>query len=153
MAIPEAIVAAVGAAGDITDGIRKVGNALDGDRTVVLIVENTSAHALERISTSHDHGGFAVTPSAIIPAKSVAIFGSQDKGFMTGTEGQVKYRVKDKRDDNTVMTITWKNPFAGKNAASASVRDNGNASKYLRTLAVAGAGDKEAEMRYTLLKR
>ena len=158
MAILEAIVAAIDAASSITSGIEKVGKALDGQRSVVLVVENMLSHRLERLGDGHDHGGFAVTPSAIIPPKSVAIFGSQDKGFMTGTKGWVKYGVLDQRDEDSVMEINWSNPFVGANKASGTAWANGgksplDRSDLFRVLTVCGAGDKTAEMRYSLLRQ
>ena len=78
--IINAIVAPFEAAAEIATAIDKVATALHGDRSVVLILENTTHHALEMVSDSHTHGGFDVTPKAVVPARSTAIFSSKDTG-------------------------------------------------------------------------
>lgn len=158
MAILEAVLAAVGAAGKITKSVDQLGRTLDGDRSVVLIVENMTKHPLERISTHHDHGGFVVTPDIAIPAMSVGVFSSKDTGFETGTEGQVKYRLHDGEAEDTVLEINWANPFIGSNKATAYAWANGGhsphkASSIYKGEAVPGGGDKKVQMRYTLLPR
>jgi hypothetical protein len=157
----DAIVAPFEAAAKIATAIDTVATALDGARTVVLILENTTYHQLERVSESHSHGGFDVTPTAVIPARSTAVWSSKDKGFMTGTEGQVTYRVEDRADEETLFQVSWNNPFVGNNKAAAVAYYNGTPvpppvpqiwirSEHYEGLSVCGAGDKEAEMRYTL---
>ena len=158
MAILGPIVAAIDAVSSIATGIDKIGRTLDGDRSVVLIVENDLPHALERIHDGHSHGGFAVTPSAIIPPKSVAIFGSQDKGFMTGTTGYVEYSIHDKQAEDSVLRIEWSNPFVGSNKADAFAWANGGhsphkASSLYHASKSIGTGDKQVQMRYSLLPR
>jgi hypothetical protein len=158
MAILEPIVAAIDAVSGIVTGIDKIGRELDGARSCVLIVENTTPHRLERIGDGHSHGGFAVTPSAVIPPRSVAIFGSQDKGFMTGCAGYVLYQVDDKQSEDSVLRIEWSNPFVGSNTADGFAWANGGksphkASVHYHASKVCGAGDKKAEMRYSLLPR
>ena len=121
MATPQtvinAIVAPFTAAAEIATAIDTVATALDGARTVVLIVENTTHHDLELVANSHEHGGFDVTPALIVPKLSTAVFSSKDKGFMTGTEGLVRYRVKDNLSEETLLLCTWNNPFVGSNKA------------------------------------
>jgi hypothetical protein len=158
MAILEAVLAAVGAAGKISKSVDQLGRTLDGDRSVVLIVENKTQHPLERVSQHHDHGGFDVTPEISIPPMSVALFSSKDIGFETGTAGQVKYRVHDGQAEDTVLEINWANPFIGTNKATGYAWANGGksphkASALYKGAAVAGGGDKKVEMRYSLLPR
>src|SRR5262245_5700747 len=158
MAILEAVLVAVDAAGKIAKSVDQLGRTLDGDRSCVLIVENKTKHPLERISTHHDHGGFHVTPDISIPAMSVGIFSSKDIGFMTGDAGQVKYRLHDGNPEDTVLEVNWANPFAGANKATAFAWANGGtsphkASAVYKGAAVVGGGDKKVQMRYTLLPR
>jgi hypothetical protein len=159
--ITNAIVAPFEAAAKIVTAIDTVATALDGARSVVLILENTTHHALERVSDSHSHGGFDVTPSAVVPARSTAIWSSKDKGFMTGTAGEVTYRVRDRLDEETLLQVSWSNPFAGNNDAGATAYYDASLlpppaprlairSEHYEALSVCGAGDKKAEMRYTL---
>ena len=165
MATPQtiinAIVAPFEAAAEIATAIDTVATALDGARSVVLILENTTYHKLERVSDSHTHGGFDVTPSAVVPARSTVIWSSKDSGIMTGTKGQVTYRVNDRADEETLFSVSWSNPFVGNNEADAVAYYDGSPapppaaqisirSEHYEGLSVCGAGDKKAEMRYTL---
>jgi hypothetical protein len=165
MAAPQtiinAIVAPFEAAAEIATAIDTVATALDGARTVVLILENRTHHKLERVSDSHTHGGFDVTPSSVVPARSTAVWSSKDKGLMTGTKGQVTYRVEDRADEETLLQVTWSNPFVGNNDAGAIAYYNAAPapppvptlalwSEHYEAVAVCGAGDKKAEMRYSL---
>ena len=165
MATPQTVISAIvapfTAAAEIATAIDTVATALDGARTVVLIVENTTHHDLELVANSHEHGGFDVTPALIVPKLSTAVFSSKDKGFMTGTEGQVRYRVKDNLSEESLLLCTWNNPFVGSNKAGALAYYDGPPmpaglpavpipSAYYRATAVCGAGDAKAEMRYSL---
>ena len=158
MAILEGVLAAVGSAGKITKSIEQVARTLDGDRSVVLIVENKTKFPLERISTHHDHGGFVVTPDIAIPPMSAGIFSAKDIGVMTGVVGTTKYRLHDDKREDTVLEVNWANPFVGTNKATAFAWANGGdsphtASAVYKGAAVAAGGDKKVQMRYTLLPR
>ncbi|HEX5618216.1 MAG TPA: hypothetical protein VFX51_07335 [Solirubrobacteraceae bacterium] len=158
MAILEAVLLAVGSAGKISKTVEKIAHALDSDRSVVLIVENATQHPLERVSTHHDHGGFVETPAIAIPPMSVGVFSSGDIGLATGTVGQVVYRLRDDKPEDTVLEINWANPFIGTNKATGFAWANGGksphkASTIYKGAAVAAGGDKKVEMRYSLLKR
>lgn len=156
----DAIVAPFEAAAKIATAIDTVATALDGARSVVLILENRTHHKLERVSESHQHGGWDVTPSSVIPARSTVVWSSKDTGFMTGTEGQVTYRVEDRADEETLLQVSWKNPFVGKNDADALAYWNASPapppipvlairSEHYVAEAVAGGGDQKVEMRYS----
>jgi hypothetical protein len=159
--IIDAIVAPFTAAAEIATAIDTVATLLDGARTVVLIVENTTHHNLELVASGHDHGGFDVTPATILPKLSTAVFSSKDRGVMTGTNGWVRYRVKDQLDEETKLQVNWSNPFVGSNHAGAMAYYDGPPmpppvpplpllSTYYRATAICGAGDQKAEMRYSL---
>ena len=113
LTIIDAIVKPFTAAAEIATAIDTVAKALDGARTVVLIVENTTHHPLELVANSHEHGGFDVTPALIVPKLSTAVFSSRDKGFMTGTEGLVRYRIKDKLSEESLLVWYLEQPVCG----------------------------------------
>jgi hypothetical protein len=162
--IIDAIVAPFTATAEIATAIDTVAKTLDGARTVVLILENTTHHPLELVDHSHEHGGFDVTPALVVPKRSTAVFSSKDRGFMVGTKGWVRYRINDKLSEalseETLLLCSWSNPFVGSNQASASAHWNfpGPAnlppvsylSAHYRATAICGAGDAKAEMRYSL---
>ena len=159
--IIDAIVKPFTAAAEIATAIDTVAKTLDGARTVVLILENTTHHPLELVANSHEHGGFGVTPALIVPKLSTAVFSSKDKGFMTGTEGLVRYSIKDNLSEESLLLCTWNNPFVGSNKAGAMAYYNGPPmpeglppvpilSAYYRATMICGAGDAKAEMRYSL---
>ena len=118
--LADAIIAPLEAAGEIASAIVTVTDALDAERSVVIILENATHHALERIADDHAHGGFQVTPSGIVPAMSVAVFGAVDSGFMTGITGWIRYGVNDHLSEETLVGLSWNDPFAGKNTAGGS---------------------------------
>src|SRR4029077_2707362 len=107
--IIDAIVKPFTAAAEIASAIDTVAKTLDGARTVVLILENTTHHPLELVANSHEHGGFGVTPALIVSKLSTAVFSSKDKGFMTGTEGLVRYSIKDNLSEESLLLCTWNN--------------------------------------------
>src|SRR5215213_3324674 len=109
-------LAAVGAAGAIADAGLKVKNlieALDDERSVVILVVNCTDHVFEVLSTHHDHGGFAVNPTGEIPAQYTDTYGAKDAGWFTGTKGAVTYRAK---GSDFYVRVTWDNPFVGSNS-------------------------------------
>ena len=71
--IADAIVAPFKATEQILKAIDSIGRQLDGERSVVVIVENTTPYNLEFVSAHHEHGGFDVTPSATLPKQSTAV--------------------------------------------------------------------------------
>jgi len=157
----DAIVAPFEAAAKIAEAIDTVATALDGARTVVLLLENRTHHKLERVSDSHTHGGFDVTPSSVVPARSTAVWSSKDTGFMTGTEGQVTYRIEDRADEETLLQVACNNPFAGRNDAEAVAYWNAAPappphpvlairSEHYEAVSICGGGNQKVEMRFSL---
>jgi hypothetical protein len=159
MAVPVvAVIAAIDAAKEIAAGIEKVAGATDGVRSVVLIVENTLAVPLERKHDTHQSGGYAVTPSGVIPPRSVAVFSARSLGVAVGVDGDQTWEIRDKESENSILEIKWTNPFVGNNNADAYAWANGGtsphkASALYRASRVFGIGDKHVQMRYTLLRR
>lgn len=164
MSLISAIATEVGAVVEIAEGIQKIGKMLDGERSVVLIFENNTTLRLEKAGDDQDHGGFAATPLNVVKPKQAQIFGAQSKGFMTGVKGRLTYRLKREESPELFVDIVWNNPFAGNNEAGAMVYFRGPTlpggvpgmlvptfDEY-RVLVTYGAGDKQVEMRYTLLR-
>lgn len=162
-----AVATTVDDAASILEGIQRIAGVLNTPRSVVLIVENYTKRKLTRIWDHHVHGGFAVTPSAIIAARGVNIYGSQNKAMSigTGTEGAVIYQLEG--DEKLAFYISWKNPYIGSNKCGAFlctlVPNDGLPAglpplflPYLddafKAVATCGAGDQEVEMRFELLK-
>jgi hypothetical protein len=164
--VVSAVATTVDDAASILEGIQRIAGVLNTPRSVVLIVENYTKRKLTRIWDHHAHGGFAVTPSAIIAAKGVNIYGSQNKAMSigTGTEGGVMYQLEG--DEKSAFYMYWKNPFIGSNKCGAflcTILSNdapaGTPPLFLpyfddafKVVATCGAGDKEVEMRFELLK-
>jgi len=164
--VVSAVATTVDDAASILEGIQRIAGVLNTPRSVVLIVENYTKRKLTRIWDHHAHGGFAVTPSAIIAAKGVNIYGSQNKAMSigTGTEGGVMYQLEG--DEKSAFYMYWKNPFIGSNKCGAFLctilSNDGPAGApplflpyfddAFKVMATCGAGDKEVEMRFELLK-
>jgi hypothetical protein len=159
------VVAAAGAVAAVAGAITQVKDtleALDDERSVVLIVENFTNYTWEVHSTHHDHGGFAVNPTGQIDPKKAVVFGSKDKGFLTGTEGSVTYHAKEK--PNLFVQVKWDNPFIGSNSCSTGAYEMKPAppplNQFFRSLPFpttlvklfhsCGAGNQKAEMRYEI---
>jgi hypothetical protein len=85
---------------------------LDHPRSVVLILANHTDDELRFVADHHAHGGYKATPQSKLPPQEVLTFGSQDTGFMTGTEGYAVWQIGDKKAD-TYLQMHWGNPFLG----------------------------------------
>ncbi|NEP15634.1 MAG: hypothetical protein F6J97_01880 [Leptolyngbya sp. SIO4C1] len=164
--VTSAISATVDDVASILEGVERIAGVLNKPRSVVLIVENHTGRKLTRIWDHHDHGGYAVTPSARIAARGVNIYGSQNKAnsIGTGTTGAVMYSIEG--DDNLALYMYWKNPFIGANKCGAYLCSLLGITSpktrqplfipyfddELKAVATCGAGDQAAEMRFELLK-
>jgi hypothetical protein len=138
------VLAEAAAVATIVQVVAQVGAQLNGSRSVVIEINNSTESTFVRVADSHEHGGFAVTPSSQIPANKADIFGAQSDSFSvgTGTEGSVVYRVGDAAE----LTISWVNPFIGGNESSAAV------SGQFRVVTTTGSGNTAAHMRYELFR-
>ncbi|GAA0906065.1 hypothetical protein [Virgisporangium aurantiacum] len=115
-----AIVGAVTAAKEFVQGIETVGKFLDGARSCVITVKNRTDQRLEIVSEGHDSGGYAVPPDQYVEANTFQVFGHQDNGFMTGSIGNILYRVGPQVQFDERFYIRWANPFIGPNAVATS---------------------------------
>lgn len=97
----------------IAAAAESVAGRLDGARSCVLELTNSTDHALSVAAHDHSHGGFGEPPSFDVPPRMVDVFGSQSSGLFTGTEGTVNYEVADLLA--TSVHIRWKNPYVGLN--------------------------------------
>lgn len=135
---PQTIAATVGT-------IEEVRKFLDKDRSVTIEVDNNTSTTLKRVGDHHSHGGFATTPKSEIGPKAYDVYGSQDKGFMTGTEGTVKYDIL---GANARLVVKWNNPFIGSNSSGVSLEGTGKAA--FKAVNTTGSGDTKAHMRFEL---
>ena len=166
VAAVSAVVAAVGDANKIIEGIQKIGETLHTARSVVVIVENHTKRKLTRDWDHHNHGGWAVTPSTIIGGQEANIFSSQSKAgsIGTGTEAAMLYLLEG--DEKLGLYIFWDNPAFGAKKCTAflctivaeSPLPGGLPifSPYfddtLKVVATGGVGNEKVEMRYELLR-
>ena len=94
-----------------------------------MIVENALRHPLERVHDEHRHGGFAVTPSEIVPRRSVAIFSSRAHGAEAGAAGACVFEIHDDAPEASALRVDWDNPCAGTQRSDAlACRDGGEPS-------------------------
>lgn len=164
MAVLAAVTAAFGAASEVAKAVDEIGRLVDGDRTVVLVVANGTDHRLELVYEHHEHGGWGVTPAHVVGARTEMVCGSKDRGFMTGTKGLMRFKLHDGRSEETFFELNWSNPFVGANKGGAAAYVEGDKLPFInarlrlpstryKAAASIGAGDKDAEMRYTLLPK
>jgi len=133
----------------VAHGVEAVFQVLDrfnAARSCILEIDNNTNLTLGKVSDEHSHGGFAVTPTFQIPPKTALIFGSQSKGFATGTVGSVVYN-----GGGIGLVVSWDNPFVGDNSCN-MVLSGPNAVKF-RVIHTCGVGNKEAHNRYELIER
>jgi hypothetical protein len=166
MTIASAIVAGVTATKDIAEAIQTVAGILDTPRSIVLTLENKTKFVLEKVSDSHEHGGFGVTPVHILEQQQAEVFGSRDTGVFTGNKGQVTYRMRN-HSPETYVLLTWGNPFIGANTAGGLAHTVQTVpmppglppmqlpipSQEFYVIVTCGGGDKDVQMRYTLMPK
>jgi hypothetical protein len=139
MGLLESIAAAAG----ITEAVAAIGSKLYGARSVVVEVYNWTDERLALVSHEHMHGGFAEPPDQEVSSQSVEIFGSQSKGFATGTEGKVTYE-----GPGFTVVLYWDNPFIGSNQSNAWL--SGPAADRYRVTHIPGSGNERARMKFEL---
>jgi hypothetical protein len=85
----------------------------DALRSTKLIVENLTGSDLQIDSADLDHGDWTKMPPTSIGAGQTESWesASANPSFLTGTEGEVRYRT----DDGKPVIIHWSNPLIGKN--------------------------------------
>lgn len=91
-------------------------------RSCVVYLHNNSNTNLERSENRLGHGAWTRTPPDIINAGQWVAWASESNGFMTGTEGSVRYR----GGDGGYVSIVWDNPFIGSNKFDSSHGDGRN---------------------------
>jgi hypothetical protein len=140
------ILVGIGKAVKITEGVASILEKLssdDLDRSVVVEVQNHTERPLKLAHHFHSGGGFAEPPNQEIPPGMVELFGSQDRGFLTGTSGGVVY----KSDLDFRVHLDWNNPFAGSNDCSG--RTSGEKAAAYGATAICGSGN-HAHMKYEI---
>jgi uncharacterized protein with LGFP repeats len=132
---------------EVVGDMRKTLEGLNRSRSVILGVYNATKAKIRITGTNHDHGGFAKNPAAEIGPNSFDVFGSTSSAnsIATGTEGSVNYG----GDGGFSFNVSWDNPFAGSNSSGAGTSGNDGP---FRAFSTTGAGDQNAEMRYSLIQ-
>eukprot|EP00742_Colponemidia_sp_Colp-10_P008078 GILJ01008719.1.p1 GENE.GILJ01008719.1~~GILJ01008719.1.p1 ORF type:complete len:624 (-),score=83.02 GILJ01008719.1:159-2030(-) len=83
-------------------------------RNVLCVIVNLTTHELvRRDDGALQHGVWQELPPERIPSMAIAEFGCQSQGFMTGTEGEVRYAVLTLPGS---FQFYWNNPYLGKPA-------------------------------------
>jgi hypothetical protein len=134
----------------VAEAIQIVGDLLnDAERSVVLELDNTSTRRLTLQEVNSEHGGFRtpIPPQSVNPVSSV-LFAHASEGFLTGTEGWVKFRID---DEGTTFHLQWVNPFLGGNESSCRVE--GTHTDWYVTHTFSGGGNKAAHQRFLLGER
>src|SRR5690242_19034166 len=72
------------------EGIKALGNALQG-RSIVGEISNNTSFSLTKIADHHESGGFTEFPPPEIAPHTAAGFSSETTGFLQGTVGSVTY--------------------------------------------------------------
>ncbi|QWT21567.1 hypothetical protein KPL74_06060 [Bacillus sp. NP157] len=94
-------------------------------RSVRCLFSNQTSSFLSYVSDHHDHGQFTdpwYPPASIAPG-GMAEWRSESDGFMTGTEGTVRYStavIEGSSGHTEFLDVHWDNPFIGGNSANAT---------------------------------
>jgi hypothetical protein len=134
----------------VAQAIQIVGDLInDAERSVVLELNNTSTRRPVLQEVNSEHGGFRtpLPPDSINPLSTV-LFAHASEGFLTGTEGWVKFRID---DEGTSFHLQWVNPFVGENESSCRVE--GTHADWDVTHSFTGGGNKAAHQRFLLGER
>jgi hypothetical protein len=82
-------------------------------RSTVVTFDNQTEHSLTKIHEHLDHGHWDTHPPPVINPRTQVVWKTESSGFMTGTEGSVRYQL----DTNLgIVDIHWDNPYAGSNS-------------------------------------
>jgi hypothetical protein len=78
------------------------------NRSALIVIRNLTSESLFRIKFSLIHGMWRKFPPEIIEPNQEVRFGSESKGFMTGTEGSLELKMWEGQDP---FIFHWVNPF------------------------------------------
>ncbi len=112
------ILAAVDAAAALVKATETVYRAIDGARSCVITIKNHTDQQLSICAEGHESGGYKIPPDQFVAPNTFQVFGSQDKGFCTGSIGAITYRVGPDSEHDEYFFVRWANPFIGPNAAA-----------------------------------
>ncbi|PHM31231.1 hypothetical protein [Xenorhabdus innexi] len=103
------------------------------DRSVVILFDNkTKFHLVideKWMYIYHGRWSKNLKPPKNIKSYSQAWWGSESNGFMTGTEGYVRYSIMDGESEtgdvsNNWVQIRWENPYYGFNSYPSTISNN-----------------------------
>jgi len=99
----------------------------------VTLVNNTQNTMLIKVGEDLAHGEWRIEPPDNIGPGSQVTWESQSNGFLTGTEGWVRYYPVDANSDNVAIPspvpdsdtiyVYWDNPFVGSNSYNTTATD------------------------------
>jgi hypothetical protein len=147
MALPvviAGIAAAVAAAPEIIDGIKKALDDLGMDRSCIIEIVNTTDERLQLTSSGHDSGTYETEPAPFIEPRSTMVFSSRSTAALRGAVGNIGYS-----GNGFTLFADWSNPFAGENDLDTEVKSGPRAAEF-SALAEAGAGHTNARFRCVL---
>jgi hypothetical protein len=131
-----------------TEAVNAVAKTLEENatRSVIVEVDNTTSRTLAlHGSGDHDWGGFRQLPPNTVAPRTPGLFTSQSNGLLTGTAGNVQYRID---DEGTVFHVEWNNPFVGDNESLCRVE--GTHPDFYVAAYVTGGGNTNVHMRFML---
>lgn len=76
-------------------------------KSVFIQIHNTTEHTLYLKSQASTHGIWRQPPPEIIEPNSIRSFGAENHG-LTGTEGEVQYRVDANEECSIILPFFWK---------------------------------------------
>eukprot|EP01050_Picozoa_sp_SAG11_P026728 SAG11_NODE_6509_length_1300_cov_1.248959_1_plen_272_part_00 len=96
-------------------------------RTTLVQLHNTTSYSLTlEPSRTTVTGAWTVSPPLmVLPVERDVAFGSESRGFFTGTAASIVYTLSHPRYGGLEVTLQWENPFMGSSAVSASVTKGG----------------------------
>lgn len=147
MALPgviAGIAAAVAAAPEIIEGIKKALDALGMDRSCIIEIVNTTEERLQLTSSGHDSGAYGTQPAPFIEPRSTMVFSSHSTAAFRGAVGNIGYS-----GNGFTLFADWSNPFAGHNDLDTEAKGGPRAAEF-SALAEAGAGHTNARFRCVL---
>lgn len=117
---------------------------------VTLINKINSNFALVKTQDHLDHGVWTDRPPHFVG--NTAQWGSESNGFLTGTEGWVKYEIVTQSLQSVLrLHLEWDNPFIGSNSYKASVEPVGRPDGSGFSVGYFGGGGDDAAVTFILL--
>jgi len=149
MALAELKTAAeiIGTVQKTLDDLKKISDAINGDRSVICIVDNVTDMELRYEGSHCEHGGFQEPPPAVIPPRRSVAFSAQSAagGLWVGVAGWVNYV----SNYGERFYLHFDNPWAGSNGSDAAL--SAGDPLLFKATSITGSGER-AQMRFIFLQ-